>query len=60
MKKILFVSALFLFISESAIAQKRTRSTQSRSAKTGQYTTKSYADKHKSTTYTTTKKKNQN
>ncbi len=32
-------------------------STQSRSAKTGQYVTKSYADKHPSTTYTSKKRK---
>jgi len=52
MKKILLLSGVLFFIVTSGFAQKRSSSTQSRSAKSGRYVTKSYADKHKSTTYT--------
>ena len=37
--------------------KKKSSSTTSRSAKTGKYVKKSYADKHPSTTYTSKKKK---
>ena len=50
---------LFTMISFASNAQNSPtkKSTQSRSAKTGQYVTKKYADKHPATTYTTPKKK---
>jgi hypothetical protein len=61
MKQLLIILSLFLTFSISTIAQnnptkKTTPATQSRSAKSGKYVTKSYADKHPSTTYTTPKK----
>ena len=68
MKKLIFTLFAVLFvISINAQTTKSSKSTSSknasskattsRSAKSGQYVTKSYADKHKSTTYTSKKKR---
>lgn len=61
MRKLIFtVLALFIVFSINAQTTRKSKSAKSkstsRSAKTGQYVTKSYADKHRSTTYTANKK----
>lgn len=51
-------SATLLFAQQSGSKPKPV--TQSRSAKTGQYVTKSYANSHPSTTYTTQPRRRKN
>lgn len=46
-----FVFGFFSFLSVSKAEAKTKSTTTYRSAKTGRYTTKSYANSHKSTTY---------
>ena len=61
MKKLILVAVSFLFViglnAQTTRSTKSTTKSTSRSAKSGQYVTKSYADKHKATTYTSKKKK---
>lgn len=59
MQKSLIIALLINFCSINSYSQQKPSSTResSRSAKNGQYVTKSYADKHKSTTYTSKIKK---
>ncbi len=68
MKKIIFILfALFFIVTanaqtgggsrKSSTPRTKSTSTTSRSAKTGKYVTKDYATKHKSTTYTSKRRK---
>jgi hypothetical protein len=62
MKKLLTIAIAISIVSISYGQDVKSRKsnnnsrTQSRSAKTGQYVSKPYADKHKSTTYTSPRK----
>lgn len=59
MKTIIISISIIIAITFSLSAQesKSKKTTQSRSAKTGKFVSKSYANSHKSTTYTSKKKK---
>lgn len=57
MKKVIVTLVIMGTVLGAAFAQVKKPITQSRSAKTGKYVTKPYADKHKSTTVTSKKKK---